>query len=156
MSVDTTRAIHLAIPSVTSRLHGGSAGILGICRMARDAPLVIESKHLRLYQYRGTDIPWIVGQGWADFGLCGLDAVIETKAEVSVLQRFPETTTRIALIGRADGAFPNYESCLSIVTEYPEITRTTLQARYQNLQVWKAHGACESFAFLDTIDGVVD
>jgi len=148
--------IKFAIPSVTSRLHNGSAQILGIEPLKRGDPLVMTNGALTLYQFRGTDIPRIVESGWVDCGLCGIDAVDETRADVAVLRRFPETTTRIALIGKAGATLQPRADGPIVATEFPEITRAALSARYPDLQTWKAHGSCESFAFIDAVDGVVD
>lgn len=148
--------IRFAIPSVTSRLHLGSAQILNIPAFAKNAPLVISGENLTLFQFRGTDIPQAVARGWVDCGLCGVDAVVESRVDISVLQRFPETTTRIALIEPARKASESPKDTYSVVTEYPIITRSHLESRYKEVKVWKVHGSSESFAFLDDVDGVTD
>jgi ATP phosphoribosyltransferase len=150
------RLLKFAMPSVTSRLHEGSADILGISALSKDTPLVLQDAWFSLFQLRGTDIPAAVAKGWIDYGLCGLDAIVETQAQVSILREFPQTATKISLIERPRREdTPTADSYL-VVTEYPVITRTHLEKRYSDLSIWKAHGACESFAFLDDVDGVVD
>jgi ATP phosphoribosyltransferase len=145
-----------AIPSVTSRLHQGSAGILNIPCLPKNAPLVQHDGEFALFQLRGTDIPEALARGLIDCGLCGLDAVVENEVDLPVLRRFPETTTRIGLIERPNRNSANANGSYSVVTEYPVITRSRLQSRYDDLRVWKVHGSTESFAFLDGVDGVVD
>jgi ATP phosphoribosyltransferase len=156
MEIYPPRQLKFAIPSVNSRLHAGSADILGISCLSKETPLALENDRLSLFQLRGTDIPGAVAEGWIDCGLCGLDAVIETKAEVSILRRFPKTTTKIALIGREGAKAPESGNSFFVVTEYPVLTQSYLGTRCRDLRVWKAHGSCESFAFLDGVDGVVD
>jgi ATP phosphoribosyltransferase len=148
--------IKFAIPSVTSRLHKGSAAILNISCLAKNAPLVMDNEELVLFQLRGTDIPVALARGLIDYGLCGLDAVVENQVDLPVLSRFPETTTRIGLIERPERSATPGKNSYSVVTEYPVLTRSHLEQRYPELHIWKVHGSSESFAFLDGIDGVVD
>src|SRR5665213_1815265 len=154
--IDSPKKLKFAMPSVTSRLHRGSATILGLEQLPKEGPLTIEVPDLTLFQFRGTDIPWIVSDGLVDCGLCGLDAIIETNATVALHRQFPETTTRIALITHPNKVFPQPGEMLSLVTEYPVITSSRLKERYPDLRLKRAHGTCESFAFIEGIVGVVD
>ena len=150
------RCLRFAIPSVTSRLHKGSASILEVPCLAKHTPLVLHDEELVLFQMRGTDIPAALAKGLIDCGLCGLDAVVESEVDLPVLLRFPETSTRIGLIECPDKRSERVNGLYSVVTEYPVITRSQLESRYQELRVWKVHGSTESFAFLNGVDGVVD
>jgi ATP phosphoribosyltransferase len=118
--------------------------------------LVFEAAGHRVLLLKDADVPLYVEQGVADWGVAGLDVVLERRADVVRLLRLPFAHCRLCLIA-ADGdgvAAEGREPVLA--SKYPRLAEDLARRRGLAARVVPLSGSVELAARLQLADAVVD
>ncbi len=104
---------------------------------------------------RAQDIPFLVQQGAVDFGITGLDLVLETQADVVECARLPFGFCKLVLAAPA-GMDMGALDCPRIATSFPNLTRAFLQESGLDVEMVLMSGSVEAAVRLGVADAVVD
>ncbi len=104
---------------------------------------------------RPKDIPLLVQSGAVDFGITGLDLVLESGADVVECARLPFGFCRLELAAPADTQIDDLEG-RRIATSFPNLTRQFLDAEGLDAEVVELSGSVEAAVRLGVASAVVD
>jgi ATP phosphoribosyltransferase len=116
--------------------------------------LVFYSKEAILFLLRGWDLASMVQNSRLDVALCGADTILELGLNVGISERFEDMKSPIGLCKRKDLVLK--KNHLTVATEYPNLTRRSLNGRFDRLEVIHVHGATEALPHLNNVDAIVD
>jgi ATP phosphoribosyltransferase len=113
---------------------------------------------------RGRDVPRVVGMGFADIGLTGIDMVRESGEDVRVLANLPFRLSCVVLAKRnsqegrhnARNAKTSRENAaIVVVSEYPQLTKRYFDKKGKQVHVIPVHGAAEAYTSFPQVDYIV-
>lgn len=104
---------------------------------------------------RPKDIPRLVEQGTLDFGITGLDLVLESGADVVECARLPFGFCKLVLAAPS-GTNLNELSGARIATSFPNLTRRFLKNEGIDAEVIELSGSVEAAVRLGVADAIVD
>jgi len=104
---------------------------------------------------RPKDIPRLVESGAVDFGITGLDLVLESGADVIECARLPFGFCKLVLAAPTGSDLSEWSGA-RIATSFPNLTRRFLQDEGIEAEIVELSGAVESAVRLDVADAVVD
>jgi ATP phosphoribosyltransferase len=126
-----------------------------------------ESRRLRIEDDAGRysfifvkpgDVPVYVEYGVADAGICGLDVLIETQADVHQPLDLGFGRCKLVVAGRAESTRPaaNPLATTRVATKYPRITAEFFQQRGVPVELIVLSGSVELAPLLDLSEHIVD
>lgn len=104
---------------------------------------------------RPKDIPRLVEKGAVDFGITGLDAVLESGADVIQCAQLPFGFCRLVLAVPAGADVQDLDGG-RIATSFPNLTTQFLRAEGIDAEVVELSGCVEAAVRLGVADAVVD
>ena len=159
-SVDRVRFL---LPVRTSTLHNVVASILGDVGfksiLSRERKLIINRGVFTFVFVKGSDIPSLVEDGYADLGICGYDYVVERKSNIWVASKLGHLISEIVLVvrGHDDTDEPDDIREGSIIaTPYVSITSAYFQSLGKRIKILPVKGSTEAILFLDKVNAIVD
>jgi ATP phosphoribosyltransferase len=163
MSTTTTDSLLIALP--TGRMAEQPLKLLqraGLSLPDGDfgRKLIVESADgtLRYIMAKPTDVPTFVEYGAADIGVCGLEALRESRRNVYEPLLLPFAHCRLSLIGpvnRPDTPL-RYESQPRVATKYPRLTMDFFRERGINAEIISLNGSIELAPLVGLADLIVD
>lgn len=164
MSTDGAAARPLLIALPKGRLTGDTLALFA--RAGLPLPpefgrrLVVESADgsLRFLLAKAGDVPTYVEYGAADLGICGLDAVRESRRSVYEPLLLPFGYCRLSLAGPADRLKTplRYESQPRVATKYPFLAAQFFRERGVNAEIIELSGSVELGPLVGLADLIVD
>ncbi|MDP2717565.1 MAG: ATP phosphoribosyltransferase, partial [Candidatus Micrarchaeota archaeon] len=107
------------------------------------------------FALRAADIPACVAAGAVEYGITGLDLVLESDADVRVCAALPFGFCRLVLAGPPDANASRLEG-RRIATSFPRLTRAFLSGKKVRAQIVEFSGSVEQSVRLGLADFVVD
>ncbi|HAJ36430.1 MAG TPA: ATP phosphoribosyltransferase [Chloroflexi bacterium] len=113
---------------------------------------------MRYIMAKPGDVPTFVEYGAADFGVCGLDTLRESRRHVYEPLLLPFGYCRLSLAAPANRPDTplRYASQPRVVTKYPNLTADFFRARGVNAEIITLHGSVELGPLVGLADLIVD
>lgn len=151
------RALRIAYPG-KGRLMADASALLRQVDVPLSEGRAFFSEKKALFEsvaLRAKDIPRLVEQGFIDYGITGLDLVLETGADVVECARLPFGFCRLVLAA-PPGTTVSDLSGKRIATAFPNLTSSFLSEKNIGAQVLTLSGAVEASVRLGMADAIVD
>ncbi len=152
----TTKPVRLAYPS-KGRLADGSKELLGRLGVPVDDSrrLFYQSSRFECFALRSKDIPQQVEQGTVDYGITGLDLVLEAQADVVQCSALPFGFCRLVLAAPDGFQIEDLEGG-TIATSFVNLALQFLQGEGVSAKVIPFSGSVEASISLGAADAIVD
>ncbi len=107
---------------------------------------------------RDDDIPSVVEKGLADFGIVGLNEVLEKQVKIKILKELDFAKCRLVLALPEDSHIQDLKnlSLERVATSYPTLTKAWLKDRSIKASVIELSGSVEIAPELNLADAIVD
>lgn len=111
--------------------------------------LYSQESGIHIHLARGFDIPRLVGSGWGDLGITGIDAVHEAnEPRVKILSRLGIRHSQVVVASQELEGVEHLRPGDHVFTEYPRLAREYFESRgLQGLRYTYLSGAAEAFAW---------
>jgi ATP phosphoribosyltransferase len=156
------KVISFALPK--GRLAEDTIDLLGKLGFANPKSVDFESRSLifndddnglRFLLIRNSDVPTYVERGGADFGVVGLDVLMESDANVYEFCDLKFGQCRMSIAAPA-GFHTRYRHNIRIATKYPNVTKNTFAAKGILVEIIKLYGSIEIAPLVGLSDYIVD
>lgn len=119
---------------------------------------------VRVVLVRATDVPTYVAQGGADLGVCGLDTLIEHRAEATSEDLFQPVDLGIARCRLSVAVRDDFDyvsavrrgARLKVATKYTHMARSFFAAKGMHVDLIKLYGSMELAPLIGLADAIVD
>lgn len=126
----------------------------------QSSELVVDSQceRAKILRIRDDDIPAYVARGVADFGIVGMNTLMEKDSRLNWLQEMDFAQCKVVLAVPEDSGVRSLEDLegLRIATSYPVITRNFLREKGVNAAVIEVKGSVEAAPELGLADAVCE
>ncbi len=133
---------------------------LGLKFPSAEKRLVVLAKNqpVSLVNMRDNDIPKYVSESIVDFGIVGLDVVLESGKNVKVKKRLGFCSCKMVIAALADSPIKSTEDLQGkrIATSYPKILNNFLKANAIKAKIVVVEGSVELAPYLQAADAVCD
>jgi ATP phosphoribosyltransferase len=157
--VGTDRPIRFFIPGPSSRFFPYIREFLkprGLHIDPQGRELHLRFPHLDVYLARGFDIPRLLGDGWGDLGITGIDAVVEARSRVKILCNLGIRWSRVVVASAKVQRVQDLPQDAVVVTEYPSLSAAYFADQgLRHLRQRFVSGAAECLAHLPEVDCIV-
>ncbi|MBQ7599111.1 MAG: ATP phosphoribosyltransferase [Clostridia bacterium] len=126
-----------------------------ICENSRKLIFVNETKKIRFFWVKPSDVSIYVERGAADLGVAGKDIILEYGPDVYELLDLGIGKCRMAVAAKKD-FHDDVEKTLRVATKFTKITRDYYSSIGRNIDVIKLNGSIELAPILDLSDVIVD
>ena len=117
------------------------------------------NKNIDIMFARASDIPEFVSDGIVDMGISGIDLIKESESDVVELLDLNFGQTKLVLASPEDSEIDSVEdltSDMTVATEFPILTKKSLQNHDLNSKIVKMSGSTEIAPFIGVADLITD
>lgn len=122
-------------------------------------PNYIKDKNINLFLAKPKSIANIVGCGYADFGICGEDIILNSqyKNELEVISTLDDFKVRISLCSRkTKEELFSLKRPILVATEYDLIATEYFEKTSHPYYIFQTFGSTEGYVDLQDVDCIID
>ncbi|RAP37230.1 ATP phosphoribosyltransferase [Candidatus Marinamargulisbacteria bacterium SCGC AAA071-K20] len=123
---------------------------------SRKLSTIDKSGEYQLLQIRPWDVPAYVQNGAADFGVVGLDVLLEQESKLLRLADLKYGGCKLVVAGPKKQKPSSFTHNLTVATKYPQSTEAYFRAKGLSVNIIKLYGAIELAPATSLSDLIVD